>query len=283
MLGALIAAGSSLVGSILGKKSSDSQAKLALRQNAQQAALAAQNRKDQITFAKKGIRWKVNDAKAAGLHPLAALGAQTTSFNPVSVGSVLPGDNGWYNNLSDMGQNLGRAVEANMTRDEKYDTLVKGMTIQRMGLENQLLQSQIARSAQINQPAFPGSSNLIPGQGNSGAPPGTALISTRPMRRSAVDPNNPSNEPGAIGEVGFSRMAGGGYAPSFSDDLAQRMDENHIGALAWAWRNHVLPTFGFNQNPPSAPLPPGQKWIFNPIKQGYTPHVKKYGMWWPLY
>ena len=32
----------------------------------------------QKEFAQNGIRWKVADAKAAGIHPLAALGAQTS-------------------------------------------------------------------------------------------------------------------------------------------------------------------------------------------------------------
>ena len=36
-------------------------------------------------FAKRGIQWRVHDAKKAGLHPLAALGAQTTSFSPSFV------------------------------------------------------------------------------------------------------------------------------------------------------------------------------------------------------
>jgi hypothetical protein len=38
-------------------------------------------------FAKMGIRWKVNDAKAAGLHPLAALGAHTSSGPTFAVGA----------------------------------------------------------------------------------------------------------------------------------------------------------------------------------------------------
>lgn len=55
-------------------------------QAAQQAAL-------QKEFAQYGIRWRVEDAKAAGLHPLYALGAQVPSYTPVSysdsMGSAL--------------------------------------------------------------------------------------------------------------------------------------------------------------------------------------------------
>lgn len=46
---------------------------------------AKTNAKMQEKFAKKGIRWKVADAKAAGIHPLAALGASST-FTPVTSG-----------------------------------------------------------------------------------------------------------------------------------------------------------------------------------------------------
>ena len=43
------------------------------------------NYEHQKEFAQNGIRWKVADAKAAGLHPLAALGASTASYSPSAV------------------------------------------------------------------------------------------------------------------------------------------------------------------------------------------------------
>lgn len=45
--------------------------------------IAEQNRQMQREFAQNSIQWKVNDAKAAGLHPLSAIGAQGTSYTPV--------------------------------------------------------------------------------------------------------------------------------------------------------------------------------------------------------
>ena len=42
----------------------------------------------QKEFAQNGIRWKVEDAKAAGIHPLFALGAQGATFSPISVGEL---------------------------------------------------------------------------------------------------------------------------------------------------------------------------------------------------
>lgn len=68
---------------------------------------ASKNIRYQKQFAKKGIQWRVNDAKAAGLHPLYALGAQVPAFSPVmdATGS----------GLQSMGQDISRAVKATLT------------------------------------------------------------------------------------------------------------------------------------------------------------------------
>lgn len=48
---------------------------------------AEKDRAMQYDFAKQGIQWRANDARAAGIHPLAAMGASLNSASPVSVGS----------------------------------------------------------------------------------------------------------------------------------------------------------------------------------------------------
>lgn len=63
----------------------------------------------QREFAQHGIRWRVEDAKAAGVHPLYALGAGGAAAAPISM-SVAGGED-WS---SRMGQDLGRAVTAQM-------------------------------------------------------------------------------------------------------------------------------------------------------------------------
>lgn len=54
-------------------------------QLAQQMALADRQLKQQQEFARLGVRWRVEDAQAAGLHPLSALGVNPASSQPVSV------------------------------------------------------------------------------------------------------------------------------------------------------------------------------------------------------
>lgn len=53
-------------------------------------AAEARNLAAQKEFAQKGIRWRVADAKAAGLHPLYALGAAGAQHSPFLGGSQAP-------------------------------------------------------------------------------------------------------------------------------------------------------------------------------------------------
>jgi len=69
-----------------------------------------QNTELQREFAQNGIRWKVEDAKAAGLHPLFALGGSGATYTP----AVQPVFNG-----AELGQNLSRAAQAFQTQDEQ--------------------------------------------------------------------------------------------------------------------------------------------------------------------
>lgn len=60
----------------------------------------------QREFAQMGIQWKVADAKAAGIHPLYALGASTNAGIPIQVEGGSSQDN-----FSRLGQNLSSSFE----------------------------------------------------------------------------------------------------------------------------------------------------------------------------
>lgn len=132
MIGELISAGSKLIGGIVGQKAQDRQ--------------MAKNRALQKEFAQRGIQWKVADAKAAGLHPLAALGAQTSS-PAVQVGGSPLGDS-----LASMGQDISRAVAQGTPvakRNQQFVEATQALQLERGSLENQLLKAQINK---LNMP-----------------------------------------------------------------------------------------------------------------------------------
>lgn len=144
MLGNLIGAAGNLIGGLLGNKAEKKE------------------RQMQMAFAQNGIQWKVADAEKAGVHPLFALGAPTATYSPISTGSM-------SNAVSDMGQNLGRAVEAVRSPGQKIDAYtakLQALQLERGSLENTLLRNQILNAQnQPGNPPTPAGGSLIAGQG----------------------------------------------------------------------------------------------------------------------
>lgn len=104
------------------------------------------------------VQWRVADATAAGLHPLAALGLSPAA-GPMAaeVGGVGAA-------LSDMGQNVGRAVSAYMNPQEKaVAATLQTQQILNNDLQNELLKTQIAsQKATLSQAGNPPGSMDVP-------------------------------------------------------------------------------------------------------------------------
>lgn len=138
-IGSLISAGANLLGGLFNRQSSE---------NANERNYQAQKE-----FAQQGLRWKVADAEAAGVHPLYALGAQGQSFSPSFVG-----DTGVGQGLSNAGQDISRAAMTTATnneRDSAYNQQLRTLALERGSLENELLRTQIRRQVLESGPAFP--------------------------------------------------------------------------------------------------------------------------------
>lgn len=248
MLSALGAIGGSVISGLFGNKA------------------AKQNIKYQKQFAQQGIQWKVKDAKAAGIHPLAALGAQTHSFAPVAAGD--------FSGLAGAGQDLGRAISATQNgrqRVDGYTKTVQKLSLQRMGLENELLASQIAR---VRQPATPPASPptnpnalLLPGQGDS---PG---IKNEAFERAGWNPEKPWSEAGAVTDLGFTRTETG-WAPTMSKEAKDRLEDDMAGIIGWNLRNRLPQTFQQNLRPPFDPLS-DEYWVYHPGMQEYRLRRRK--------
>lgn len=142
-----------LASGLIGKSSQD-------EANALQREIADRNYAMQHEFAKNAISWKVQDAKQAGIHPLYALGANTVSFSPVSVG--VSGNDPLASALGDMGQDISRAAMANSGQKDRVNAVGKvvagqEITANKLKLENMQLQNDLLRSklSVVNQPATP--------------------------------------------------------------------------------------------------------------------------------
>lgn len=271
---ALVGAGGSIVGGLLGNASRSSPTD----HFADNAAL-------QKEFAQNGIRWKVADAKAAGLHPLAALGAQTASFTPGYVGDT--GSANDYSFLADAGQQIGRAIDAKATAEERarnrvYQEKANELTLENMQLQNDSIKMdmvrQLARDAeravntQQQVPAMPSfrtradGATIMPGQGDATT---SSLFKVKPPELVASHPETPYAEAGSHPEVKWARTALGGYTPVRSEALEEALEDDWLGGLRYTIRNSLgSATSSESFAPPRALLPDHGKtgrysWMFD--------------------
>ncbi|QXP44322.1 MAG: DNA pilot protein [Arizlama microvirus] len=212
----------------------------------------------QREFAANGIRWRVADAKAAGLHPLAALGSSGSSFSPITVGG-----GGSYSvdrqydrgsdigaSLSNMGQGIGRAMAATQTKAEKVATAFElarqQQELTRGDLENQILASRLAVAQQGSGPGMP------------------STLSTRAM---------PDPRPG---HTETTEPLGTGYRDPYggTTTLPQKdVNIDEVSSPGWGsfmYTNRILPFIHYvtgskdqPTRPPDSQLPPGAtSWHF---------------------
>lgn len=150
----------------------------------------------QREFAQHGIQWRVADAKAAGLHPLFALGAST-------AGPAIPiMDDPLSKGLSEAGQHVAGAVRATETpaqRDARQLALAVGASqIARNYSEAAMFDSQAARNLQEGNarpgmpPAIPPA--LKPSAAQTAVPGDAGKIQVVPSQTTAHATNNPGIE-----------------------------------------------------------------------------------------
>lgn len=221
--------------------------KLFDHQNAKK--MAKQQYKQQKEFAQHGVRWRAEDAKKAGLHPLAALGMQATGYNPVSYGS----------DFGSAGQDIGRAVGAGLTQEERggMQGEMAKLAVEKAKLENDFLRVQIGKlSAPGTPPARPGigaaANPVIPSQGDA-----QALVRAKPQEVTATTPDKIGQTPGYVPDITYGRTNDGGAVVYPSKDAKELMEDMVMPQAQWSIRN-------FLPQPPHE-APPGQEWLWNPL------------------
>lgn len=229
----------------------------------------------QKEFATQGITWKVEDAKRAGIHPLYALGAPTTSYAPQSVGGSD------YGSMSGMGQDISRAIDSTATEPQRltaYTQKLQALNLQGLELDNALKLANLRNSQQAANPPFPGGKYLMDGQTQSGP----AGFHDKSFGRTPAAAGKPNQEGFAITDTGWARTSTGGLTPVPSNDVKQRIEDQAIPELMWALRNNLMPTFSAegarDAAPPRSALPKGATdWFFDPFLQEYKPIGGKFG------
>ena len=234
------------------------------------------NYQHQKEFAQNGIRWKVADAKAAGLHPLAALGASTAQYTPATA----IGDSPDWSFLADAGQSIGRAVDAKRTQQERVEQQQKqdaafALKAENQKAENDLIRAQTAsiqqdmalRQAKASEqavrtqqqvPAMPSlgrDGSVIPGQGDATSPAG---IEAKPAEIVVNDPQTRTAEAGSHPDKRWLRTSTGGYQPVRSEAAQQALEDDIVGSFRYDMRNGLANMANSQDNaPPRAFLPDG--------------------------
>lgn len=253
--GDLLGIGADLIG---GKMSSDS----VQSANSQNQAL-------QYDLAKNGIRYRVADAKAAGLHPLFAMGAPAFNASPSHIA-----DTGMAQAFSNIGQNLGRSINATRTADERAQALMD-LQLEGAQLDNDIKRSQIALNrASINPPmpvpdAVHAARSPAPG---ITASQGDVRVRNLPLERITPEARNRGKEASYVPDIGFSRTVRGGLAPVPSLDVKQRIEDTFIPDLQWSLRNfHLRAPQEIHPSKFGMKPPRGHAWSWNPLYQEWVP------------
>lgn len=260
--GSLISAGSSIIGGILGN-------------SAEQDAINFQR-----MAMKRGIQWRVADAEKAGVHPLFALGANISQPAPTQIGSLGQG-------IAAAGQEIGRAVAARGTAGERAALAAQAkLQLQRLGLENELLATQIVKMRSPGTgPAMPspGDTALIPGQAQtvvkSPTPLGAGIVRVNPKEQVSTMPSQPFSEAGQNPGNQYVRTTANRWMPVPSSGLKQAIEDSPYEIEHFA-RNRLMPALGLMNPPPPPPdaltgRKPNQEIVYIPETGEYEVRGKK--------
>lgn len=283
-IGSAIGGIASGIGSIIGAGQSGANA----------AAINQANYEHQKEFAQNGIRWKVADAKAAGLHPLAALGAQTAGYTP----SAVVGDSPDFSFLRDIGQDVGRAIDAKSTAAERAANKAKIDQGTNLDLEGKALDNDYKRAlirgetqdqalklanaavraswSQQLPPAMPSIKDnpVVDGQAQAYPIPGTE----RKPAEVVTSFKGGIIQAGTNPDIAFDKTRNGGYTMRMSDSQKQANEDSIHGTASYLMRN-VLPAVFLDASsaaPPRSLLPsrgkdPEEVWTYNPWHNVYYP------------
>lgn len=241
------------------------------QQNAQfntSRVLAEQQLAFQQAAAQNGIRWRVSDAKAAGVSPLVALGAPT--FNPGAIGVAPTAGGNPYEgaaaHLGKLGQDVSAAVGRTQTAEERFDAFmnfqIKQAQINKLNADTEVSKASAASiaSRMPNNPPFPS-------VGGSGGLAGQTVdrgfgVARETIPKIETAGPNPGTAAGAEPNSMWKRTG---------EFTVVRVPRDPVIASASPWNPEYIKwqmgTF-HERPPPMEALPPGTvRWIPGPLNQ----------------
>lgn len=289
IIGAGIAAGSSLLGgamnSAANKKAQQGQNEQAWYIDDWNRAQLQRNRDEdyarQKEFANMGVRWKVNDAQNAGIHPLAVLGGGAATYSPgtQSVGMSAPsasGDSSWGNAIADAGKSIGAAMGQDTSRAQQatatvYERQMADLNIRNMELRNAGLELQNAQAVKdlfgaYNQPVNPAMPAAV-------GPTPSPLVTVEPSKTSASGPLRHVEAAPTVGFKDVETAAGRLRLPT--ESTMEIMEGMGVpGGGAWLTGINALAEWWNGMNTTQPPLPGGGvSWRWDPWTRSYHPQL----------
>lgn len=221
------------------------------------------NYEQQKEFAQHGLQWKTADARAAGLHPLAAIGATGAAYSPST--QAFRGDtdfSGFERAGSALdshleGQNVKRPIAATETADQRE---MSRLAVRNAELRNALLEGQISAlwastMGQPHTPPFP-----------SGSPQASSVgaIKVVPSQQVSSRAGDPGVE--AASTPGFKnyKLTPGGLSIDLpGQEMAESLDSMGPGAGGAIATVRGLDRFLSTPEPPRIAAPAGKKWVYS--------------------
>lgn len=170
----LLSGAGDLIGGVLGRRSAEEQ--------------TAQNIAFQREFAQHGVRWRVKDAEAAGLHPLYALGANVTPFTP---NPVVPDP--LADSISRTGQNVSSALLRAATAEDRTMNNMRMGVLAAQAMKDQAIADYYRSEAARNNQSFLSSAPFpIMNQKDAMDPRAQGLVELKPSPQISRDVRDPS-------------------------------------------------------------------------------------------
>lgn len=248
-LGPAIAAGGQLIGGIVNAFQGDVAAGRAQDVANNQQSL-------QREFGTTGITWRARDAvraaKETGIHPLSLLGVQGPTYSPVNLS--MESNTHLGNAIANAGQGIGRAIAATETEEQRA---FRGLQLERVGLENDLLRARIDSERALQQRVGPGmpisSPASMPGQGDVKTMDTTRLVN--------IDPQINHQDLKPSTDISWVRTPSGGYTVMPGKDVKQLMEDSPY-EYVHLYRTMMNAMVG--RIKPPFKNAPGMEWSFDP-------------------